>query len=71
MGKLNFKTNINCGNCIKSVTPFLNQNIDIEHWEVDTNHPDKILTIEGDIVAEEIEEILKKAGFVGEVLKEN
>lgn len=68
MSKLNFKTNINCGNCIQSVTPFLNQNIDIEHWEVDTDNPDKILTVEGEVEAEAIEEILKEAGFEAKVL---
>ncbi|MEY4465215.1 MAG: hypothetical protein RLZZ465_845, partial [Bacteroidota bacterium] len=36
MTTLQFNTNINCGNCIKSVTPFLNALESIEAWEVDT-----------------------------------
>lgn len=68
MNKLKFKTNINCGNCIKSVTPFLNQNLDIEYWEVDTKNPNKVLTVEGEIKTEEVQEILKEAGFVAETL---
>lgn len=61
--KHQFKTNINCGNCIQSVTPFLNQEMDIEHWEVDTEDPDKILTVETDLNPQQIVEIVEQAGF--------
>lgn len=61
--KYQFKTNINCGNCIQSVTPFLNQEMDIEHWEVDTENPDKILTVETDLSPKQIVEIVEQAGF--------
>jgi hypothetical protein len=70
MTTLKFKTNINCGNCIKSVTPFLNQEIDIEHWEVDTENPDKVLTIRGEVTSVQVESIIKEAGFVANVIKE-
>jgi copper chaperone CopZ len=70
MTTLKFKTNINCGNCIKSVTPFLNQEIDIEHWEVDTENPDKVLTIRGEVTSLQVESIIKEAGFVANVIKE-
>ena len=46
MIELRFKTNINCSNCIKAVSPFLNEIEDIS-WEVDTSNPDKILTVKG------------------------
>ncbi len=59
-----FKTNINCGGCIKAVTPFLNKESDIVKWEVDTTTSDKILTVEANNLSEnEIAEIVKKAGF--------
>ena len=61
-----FKTNINCGNCIASVTPFLNQEIDIEHWEVDTDNPDKILKVSTDLEKSEVIGIIEKAGFKAE-----
>ncbi|MGR3809146.1 heavy-metal-associated domain-containing protein [Jiulongibacter sp. NS-SX5] len=65
--KQQFKTNINCGNCIKTVTPFLNQLDEVDGWKVDTENPDKILTVEGDdFTAEEIIQTLDKAGFKGE-----
>ncbi len=64
METLQFKTNINCGGCIAKVTPFLNQLEDVEDWRVDTNNPDKILTVSGeDITPDLIESTVQKAGF--------
>ncbi|MFY0686620.1 MAG: heavy-metal-associated domain-containing protein [Cyclobacteriaceae bacterium] len=66
MKKLTYKTNINCGGCIQSVTPFLNEVDDIDSWKVDTDNPDKILTIEGeeDLSSKEIIDTVIKAGFM-------
>ncbi len=46
METLKFKTNINCGGCIATVTPVLNGLKGVQHWEVDTTSPDKVLTIQ-------------------------
>ena len=48
MNKLTFKSNINCDACVAKVTPILNENTNIKNWEVDTQNPDKILTVEGE-----------------------
>ncbi len=63
--KYTFKTNINCGGCIASVTPALNQLDEIESWSVDTENPDKILSVELDDEADptSILEAVSKAGF--------
>ncbi|MDI9862769.1 heavy-metal-associated domain-containing protein [Flectobacillus sp. DC10W] len=64
MEKLKFKTNINCGNCVSKVSPFLNQVEEIENWKVDTSIPEKILTVEGeDLSSERIKEVVESAGF--------
>ncbi len=70
MKELKFKTNINCSNCIKSVTPFLNQIDDIEEWKVDTDNPEKILTVlaEDDLDASTVSQTIEKAGFKSTVL---
>lgn len=68
MNELKFKTNINCGNCINSVTPFLNQELDIEHWEVDIENPDKILSVRGEINNKQVISIIEEAGFKAEPL---
>lgn len=64
MATLQFKTNINCGNCIRTVTPHLNALMDIDTWSVDTDNPEKILTVESDTGnVEEVLEAVEKAGF--------
>jgi copper chaperone CopZ len=45
MSTLRFKTTINCGGCLKAVTPALNQEVGANNWQVDTANPDKILTV--------------------------
>lgn len=64
MQSLQFKTNINCGGCIKAVTPFLDEIEGIQNWTVDTQNPDKILVVEGDTVAAaEVVAAVEDAGF--------
>ncbi|MCK9254990.1 MAG: cation transporter [Bacteroidales bacterium] len=43
--KFKFKTNINCAGCIAAVRPKLNELDGLENWTVDTENPDKILTV--------------------------
>lgn len=64
MNTLQFKTTINCNNCVRTVTNFLNDVKGIEKWEVDTNNPEKILTVEGeDVTVEEVVAAVEEAGF--------
>lgn len=64
MNTLKFKTTIKCGGCIATVTPFLNKIEGISTWSVDTNSPDKILTVETETVSpDEITNTLKGAGY--------
>lgn len=65
-----FKTTINCQNCIRSVTGFLNEVPGIERWEVDTANPDKILTVFGEATtAEAIIAAVEEAGFDIELIE--
>jgi copper chaperone len=58
-----FTTNINCGGCIKKVTPFLDQLSDIE-WKVDIEDKRKVLEVRsGSIEETSIIEKVKEAGF--------
>ncbi len=64
MKTLQFKTNINCGNCVRAVSGFINDVQEIDHWEVDTENPDKILTVKGEqVTAEAIVEAVEDAGY--------
>lgn len=70
METLQFKTNINCGGCVAKVTPKLNETEGICHWHVDTNNPNKILTVEAEnISAKEVMDAVSKAGFKIEEVK--
>ncbi len=70
MKKYKFKTNINCGGCVATVTPHLNANKDIKEWKVDTNDPGKILTVETDTLKEnEVRDIVQKAGYKAEIVE--
>jgi copper chaperone len=67
MNQIQFKTNINCGSCIKSVTPFLNALEEIDAWQVDTMVAEKILTVETEQSPIEMEQkvisAVSSAGF--------
>lgn len=69
MKQYQFKTNINCSGCVAKVTPVLNENEEIKDWKVDTDSPNKILTVETENLNEEqVKTIVQKAGFKAEKL---
>lgn len=64
-----FKTNINCGGCIQSVTPYLEQLEGIE-WKVDTNDKRKVLEVKTeDLTEQDIIDKVHEAGYEAESLK--
>ena len=66
MTTLQFKTNINCGNCLRAVSPTLNAEPAIQSWQVDTDNPNKLLTITSDLTAAEVVALVEEAGFRAE-----
>jgi len=66
METLKFKTNIKCGGCIATVTPFLNDLETVLSWKVDVDNADKVLTVEGSASAPEVIDVLNKAGYKAE-----
>ena len=58
-----FATNINCGSCIRSVTPFLDELDGVTIWRVDVEDERKILTVEGTASEAEIMEVVQDAGY--------
>ncbi|HEX8428383.1 hypothetical protein [Hymenobacter sp.] len=64
MPALQFKTSINCANCLRAVTPFLDAEASVKKWNVDTNNPDKVLTVEGEnVIPELVMKAVAQAGF--------
>ena len=66
METLKFKSNIKCMGCVAKVTPFLNETVGENKWNVDINNPSKVLTIESDTKEEKVKEAVKRAGFTAE-----
>ncbi|ADB38939.1 heavy metal transport/detoxification protein [Spirosoma linguale DSM 74] len=67
MNTLKFKTNIKCGNCIATVTPFLNEAVGEGNWEVDVKDPKKVLTVSTATV-DTVRQAIEKAGYKAEPL---
>lgn len=62
--ELKFKTNMQCGNCVARVKPFLDKLKNIEGWSVDTDSPDKILTVQSSgATTEQIIDAVESVGF--------
>ena len=67
MKKYQFKTNINCGGCVAKVTPVMNSEPQIANWKVDTENPNKILTVQTENLHEDqIKSMVESAGFKAE-----
>lgn len=70
MTKYIFKTSIHCTGCLKRVKPLLDNKDGIQKWEVDLDHPDKILTVESDgLSVSDITDIIDNAGFEIELIQ--
>lgn len=68
MNTQKFKTTIKCSGCVAAVTPFLNEAIGDNKWQVDTTDPSKILTVPGETDAGKVIDAVKKAGYKAEPL---
>ena len=61
---IKYRTNINCQNCVRAVTGFLNEVKGVASWEVDTENPEKVLTVRGEKLDKgAIEGAVEEAGF--------
>ncbi len=69
METLKFKTSIMCSGCLSKVTPPLNNSEGIINWNVDLEHPNKILTIHTEkLKADAIIRTLKEVGYEAELI---
>lgn len=70
MDNLKFKTTIKCTGCLAAVKPYLDQLAGEDHWEVDLQNSDKILTVSASekATAERVAAVLQEAGYKAEPL---
>ncbi len=67
MKTLKFKTNIECPSCEARVKPFLDKKEGIASWQVDTDHADKVLTVETETLEpKDVIKTIKRTGFTAE-----
>ncbi len=68
---LKFSTSINCNNCRMKVSATLNRLAGQGNWEVDTNHPQKILTVSpASCTSNDIINGLSAIGFSARILED-
>ncbi len=53
MKQLQFSTTINCASCVRAVSPSLNAILGEGNWSVDTQNPNKILTVLQDNISQQ------------------
>lgn len=68
METIKFKTTIKCAGCVANVTPFLNEALGENKWEVDYNNPAKVLTVVGEDDKAKVIQAVEKAGYKAEAL---
>jgi copper chaperone CopZ len=68
MEALKFKTTIKCSGCVANVTPFLNEALGQDKWQVDYNNPAKVLTVIGENDKNKVIEAVERAGYKAEPL---
>ncbi|HVG14029.1 MAG TPA: hypothetical protein VM935_03675 [Chitinophagaceae bacterium] len=68
MSTLKFKTSIKCSGCVAKSTPYLNEAVGEDNWEIDLQSPQKTLTVETEEESSEAAVInaLRTAGYVAE-----
>jgi copper chaperone CopZ len=69
MKTIALKTNIMCGACVAKVTPTLNEVVGETNWRVDTQNPQKILTVTSEqLDTSDVIKAVEKAGYKAEEL---
>lgn len=62
--KLTFQTNLQCANCQARVADKLDAHPGLQHWDLDLDHADRILTVQGEgLSANELVTLIAKSGF--------
>jgi hypothetical protein len=68
METLNFKTNIKTSDDVAAVTLGLNNIEQVDGWNIDTESPDNLLTVQttDNRISDLVQEAVRKAGFMSE-----
>lgn len=58
-----YKADPHCDSCVRYAMPYLNSSRSVESWHVETTVKEKILTVHGNFVEQEVDHAMKDAGF--------
>ncbi len=72
MKTLNFKTNVSTDDAIEAITLPLNAIEPLDGWNIDSAHPDHVLTVQtvDNRVSEQVISAVEKAGFQAALIPE-
>ncbi len=72
METLNFRTNIKTSDDVAAVTLPLNDIEQVDGWNINTDVPDKLLTVQttDNRIADLVEQAINKAGYQAELVTE-
>ena len=70
METLNFKTNIKTSDDVAAVTLPINNIEQVDGWNIDTDSPDKLLTVQttDNRIADLVQKAVKQAGYWAEII---
>lgn len=71
MASFRFETTITCGSCVAKVKPYLDALSGINHWEVDTKSPQKILEVKTQLSPETVIHTINQAGYQATLISQN
>ena len=65
MKTMKFSTNLQCGSCVRGVTPSLDEHRGIHRWQADLESDERILTVhtDNDLTEAEVAAAVADAGF--------
>lgn len=64
MTVLKLKTDLRCGACVKAIQPLFDSEPGIARWSADVSSPDKVLSVEGDVVTvAKVDHLLQRKGY--------
>ncbi|OLY93452.1 Copper chaperone CopZ [Cnuella takakiae] len=70
MSTYHFKTNLKCSGCVDTIKPGLDalqQNNEIDRWEVDLQSPEKVLVVETQkLTPDMVKHLLREKGYEAE-----